>query len=87
MDSTYNLRTPLTICGFRLQFADSTYICGFQDSINLLNTHIMICLGIPQTVPDSANFWGLFYGSNFMQYSVLAIYFAESKTAKKIKEK
>ena len=57
------MRIPLTICGFRLQFVESSYnfrilltICGFQDSLILLNTYIIICLWISQTVPDSANF-------------------------------
>ena len=40
----------------RLEFADSTYKCRFHDSLSLLNTYIIVCLWIPQTVPDSVNF-------------------------------
>ena len=50
------IRIPLTICGFRIQFADFTYGCGFHNSLSLVNTYVVICLWIPQTVPDSANF-------------------------------
>ena len=43
------MRILLTICGFRLQFADSTYSCGFRDSLTLLKTYIIICSWILQT--------------------------------------
>ena len=72
------MRIPHTICGFRLQFADSTDSCGFRDSLNLLNTCIIICSWIPQTCSGFQKiicgfrkvicFW-----SNFEQFSVLAI--------------
>ena len=52
----YKLQNPLTICGFVLQFAGFTYSCGFHFSLSLLKSYIMICLWIPQTVPNSAIF-------------------------------
>ena len=54
-DSIYNLRILFTICGFRLQFADSTYTCGFRNSSFKLYTSPIICLWISETGPDSAN--------------------------------
>ena len=53
--SADNLWKTLTNCGFRLQFADCVYSCGFHDSLSLLNTFCIVCLRIPQTVQDSAN--------------------------------
>ena len=55
VDSTYNLRIPLTVCGFHLQFADSAYSCGFRNSSFQLYTCLFICLWIPEIVLDSAN--------------------------------
>ena len=47
VDSTYNLRVPFTICGFHLQFADSTYSCGFRNGrIQLHTGQNQICRGI-----------------------------------------
>ena len=77
-DSAFNLRNPLTVCGFHLPFADYTYSCGFLDSFNLLNAYIIICLWIPQTVPESANFVAdsaklPVFGAFLSIYSVLVI--------------
>ena len=41
VNSAYNLRISFTICGIRLQFAVSTYSCGFRDSLSLLNTYLI----------------------------------------------
>ena len=51
-DSAYNLRILLTICGFHDSYA-------FHGNLSLLNLHIIFCLLIPQTVPDSANFFSV----------------------------
>ena len=48
------MRTPLTICGLRLQFADSAYSCGFRYKLTLLKACVIACLWISQTVSDSA---------------------------------
>ena len=50
------MRIPLIIDGFSLKYANSTYSCGFHDSLSLLNKYIIIYLWIPQTILDPANF-------------------------------
>ena len=57
-DSAYNLQNPHTICGHRLQTANSDYSCGFHISLNLLKTYLgsIICLWVSQIAPNSANF-------------------------------
>ena len=55
-DSDYDLPDLLAICGFHLHFADSTYSCGFLDSLNLLNIYFNNFSRIPQSFSDSAKF-------------------------------
>ena len=47
--SAYNLLNSLTICKFRLKFADCTYSSGFRDSLSLPNTYIILSSWILQT--------------------------------------
>ena len=83
------------LCGFCLQFVDSTYSCGFHDSLSLLNSYTIICSWIPLTVPHFAIF--IADSTNFVAHSVkLPVFGAifeiqcfsylsvESKTAKNI---
>ena len=72
------MRIPLTICGIRLQFSDSTYSCGFRDSLILKNLFIIICSWIPQTGVGFHTFCCGFrkvacLWRDFEQHSVLAI--------------
>ena len=74
------MRITHTICGFCLQFADSTYSCRFRDSLSLLSTYtyVIFCSWIPKTYSGIYTFNCRFpkvacFGSNFEQYSVLAI--------------
>ena len=61
-DTAYNLLILLTICGILSQFIDSTYnlrftdcnySCRFHDSLNLLNTSIILFFGF------NGRFWNL----------------------------
>ena len=77
-DSAYILRNPLTICGFRFQFADSTYSCRLRDNLSLLNSYIIICSQISQIGSGFHSFCCGFrkvacFWSDFEQHSVLAI--------------
>ena len=90
-DLAYKLRNPLTIYAFRLQFADSTYSCGFRDSFSLLNIYIKIRPWIPQTGSRFDTFCCEFrkfacFWSAFEQYSVLAIRPRNPKQQRKSKK-
>ena len=54
--TAFNLRIPLTICGFHFTVANYPTAITVADS-KFYETHIIICSWIPQTVPDSAKFF------------------------------
>ena len=78
------MQIPLKRCGFRLQLRNPQHL-------NLTKQSLIICLWISQTVLDSAStvadsaklpiFGAIWSGAVFQ------VFFAEPKTAKKIKEK
>ena len=67
------------LCGFCLQFADSTYSCGFRDSLILLNTYNIVCSWFPKTGSGLNTFCGGFrkvacLRSDFEQYRVFLLF-------------
>ena len=94
------LRKPLTVCGFRLQYAVSTYSCRFRDSqsLSLLNKSDILCSWILHKMNRNSQCWSKFHifccgflktarvWSYFEQYSVLAVYPRLSEQQKKSKK-
>ena len=89
-DSTYNLRIPLKICCFHLQYADSAFSCGFCNSSIYLYTCLNFCVWIPLTVLDSAHTIAAFPKSHIFAaiLTIMSYFFWDqhkiaSKTSKK----
>ena len=54
MESANKMGIPLTVCKFCSHFEGSAYSCGYLNSSVLPYICFIICLWIPQTVPDYA---------------------------------